>query len=255
MLETLMRRHLNAARWLMVPRAVKRPRLRLICLPYAGGNPDIFRPWVKHLDADVELLAVRLPGRGSRIQEAPYDDWPSLTEDCLQVLEPFVSEPHAFYGHSFGGRLAYELIQRMQLASPCLTRRLFVSGCRSPDSPQARPYLHQLSKADFRRALKTMGATPSVVLESEEVLSLMLPALQSDMRLAEIWCDWHPVRLAIPVHVYYGHQDPVDNLASMAGWSNYTSSSCEFIGIDAGHFFLESNREQLLDHMTMRMRD
>jgi len=62
-----MSRQSKAGRWLMVPRAVKSPRLRLICLPYAGGNPDIFRSWVQHLDAEVELLAVRLPGRGSRI--------------------------------------------------------------------------------------------------------------------------------------------------------------------------------------------
>jgi surfactin synthase thioesterase subunit len=143
----------------------------------------------------------------------------------------------------------------MQQTFRCLTRRLFVSGSRSPDSPQPRPYLHQLSKADFRRALKTMGATPAAVLENEAVLSLMLPALQSDMRLAEIWRDWHPTRLAIPLNVYYGHQDSVANLASMAGWSNYTCASCEFFGLDAGHFFLESNREELLDHMTMRMRD
>src|SRR6202000_2437462 len=117
----------------------------------------------------------------------PYADWDSLTEDCLQVLEPLVREPHAFFGHSFGGRLAYELTQRIQLKFPGSTRRLFVSACRSPDSPQARPYLHELSQCDFRRALQTMGATPPAVLESEAVLSLMLPAIRSDMRLAEIW--------------------------------------------------------------------
>lgn len=250
-----MPRQSKAERWLMVPRPVSSPRLRLICLPYAGGNPETFRNWVKHLDADVELLGVRLPGRGPRIQELPYDDWRSLTEDCLQVLEPFVGEPHAFYGHSFGGRLAYELTQRIRLDFRGLTRRLFVGACRSPDSPQARPYLHQLSQGDFRRALETLGATPSAVLENEEVLSLMLPAIHSDMRLAEIWGDWHPAPLSIPMHVYYGHQDPVDNYASVVSWSRYTSSSCEFVGIDAGHFFLETHREQLLSHMMMRLRD
>lgn len=250
-----MPRQLTVERWLMLPRPVRNPRLRLICLPYAGGNPDIFRPWVEHLDAEVELVAVRLPGRGSRVQEPPYDDWRSLTEDCLQVLKPFVGEPHAFYGHSFGGRLVYELAQRIQPDFPGSTRRLFVGACRSPDCPQALPYLHQLSRPDFRRALARMGATPSAVLESEAVLSLMLPAIRSDMRLAEIWSDWHGAPLSIPLHLYYGLQDPIDSHASMAGWSSYTSSSCEFVGIDAGHFFLETHREQLLRHMMMRLRD
>jgi surfactin synthase thioesterase subunit len=72
---------------------------------------------------------------------------------------------------------------------------------------------------------------------------------------AEIWSDWHPAPLSIPMHLYCGHQDPIDSQASMAGWSGYTSSSCEFVGIDAGHFFLETHRTQLLSHMMMRLRD
>ncbi|WP_442968500.1 thioesterase II family protein [Pseudomonas sp. Z13] len=80
-------------RWLLVPRPRIRPHLRLICFPYAGGNPDLFRSWVNGLDADVELLAVRLPGRGSRIKETPYEEWSPLIEDCLEVLAPYLNAP------------------------------------------------------------------------------------------------------------------------------------------------------------------
>lgn len=242
-------------RWLLVPDPKAVPRMRLICFPYAGGNPDLFRGWVDDLDADVELLAVRLPGRGCRIKEAPYQEWLSLLEDCIDVLAPYLNTPHVFYGHSFGGRLAYELAQKTRYLYPGQTQRLFVSGCRSPASPQAEPYLHQLSDEAFRQALKTMGGTPPAVLQSEMLMRLMSPVLRSEMRLSEIWADWHEHPLDIPIHAYYGQYDPIDRYASMVSWADHTSNDFELMSFDGGHFFLESHRQQLLDSMTLRMRN
>ncbi|WP_339531048.1 thioesterase II family protein [Pseudomonas mucidolens] len=247
--------HAYDERWFLVPRPQVRPRLRLICFPYAGGNPDLFRSWVNDVDADVELLAVRLPGRGSRIKETPYEEWAPLIDDCLEALAPYLDAPHVFYGHSFGARLAYELAQQVRHRHPGQTLRLFVSGCRSPGSPQAQPYLHQLCAEDFHRALHTMGGTPPAVLQSEMLMRLMLPVLRSDMRLSEIWEDWHEHPLEIPIHAYFGRHDPIDRQANMAGWSTHTSKAFELIEIDGGHFFLDSHRQQLLHSLSTRMRE
>jgi surfactin synthase thioesterase subunit len=247
-------RVVDRARWCLVPRPVADPRVRLLCFAYAGGNADMFRSWVEHLDSDVELVAVRLPGRGMRIRDALYDAWPALVDDCASALAPYLGEPHAFFGHSFGGRLAYELAQKVRSTVPGICRRLFIGGCRSPDSPQAQPYLHELAEPEFRAALRTMGGTPAAVLEDERLMSLMLPALRGDMRLAELWSDWHETPLDVPLHVYYGHSDPVDSEASVAGWRGFTTSGCELVGLDGAHFFLDSHREPLLAHMVARLR-
>ncbi|MCA9990040.1 MAG: hypothetical protein KDE29_03455, partial [Anaerolineales bacterium] len=42
-------------------------RLRLICLPHAGGGLSLFHGWRKELLPDIELWAVLLPGRESRL--------------------------------------------------------------------------------------------------------------------------------------------------------------------------------------------
>lgn len=233
-------------RWLLSPSPLAQPRLRLICFPYAGGNPDLFRGWEQALPGDVELLGVRLPGRGCRIKEAPYESWSPLLADCLQALAPVLGQPHAFYGHSFGGRLCYELAQRTRHLYPGQTQRLFISGCRSPASPQLQPYLHQLSPEHFHRALQTMGGTPPEVLQNQMLMRLMLPVLRSDMQLSEIWGDWHDEPLDIPIHAYCGRHDPIDRYATMAGWGSHTRASFELTEIDGGHFFLNSHRQQLL---------
>ena len=229
------------------------PRIRLICFPYAGGGPDLFRAWADGLPAGVELIAVRLPGRGSRVRERIYQSWAPLIEDTYAALSGYLDEPHALYGHSFGGRLAYELTHLTVAGHPGRTRRLFVSGCRSPDAPQARPYLHQLPETGFRAALRAMSGTAGEILEHPTLMRMMLPTVHSDIRLAELWGDRHGHGVDVPITALYGRDDPVDDERSMRGWRGYSARGAELVEIPAGHFFLETHRRELLTVIGSRL--
>jgi medium-chain acyl-[acyl-carrier-protein] hydrolase len=245
---------LSGDRWVLpLKRASGAPAIRLICFPYAGGSPDLFRSWAGALDDRVELLAVTLPGRGRRIREPLYQDWETLLADTFAALCPYLQEPHAFYGHSFGGRLAYELAHLTAVRHPGRTRRLFVSGCRSPDVPQARPYLHQLSETAFRDALREMGGTPAEVLDDRVMMRLLLPTVRSDIRLAELWEDRHRKGVDVVLTAMYGREDRIDDRASMEGWRLFTSRECELIEMPGGHFFLETHRRDLLNVINERL--
>lgn len=236
----------DSGRWILTVReATREPRIRLICFPYAGGNPDLFRAWAGGVADDVEVLAVRLPGRGVRIREQRYERWEPLLEDTYAALLPYLSEPHALYGHSFGGRLAYELAHLSQRRHPGRTRWLFVSGCRSPGSPQVRPYMHEMSEADFRTALRTMGGTPAELLDGK-LMRPLLATIRSEIRLAELWGDDHGGGVDVPITAMYGRDDPIDNRTSMRGWRDHTPRACELIEMPGGHFFLETHRRELL---------
>jgi surfactin synthase thioesterase subunit len=228
-------------------------RTRLLCFAYAGGSPDLFRAWAQDLAADVELLAVQLPGHGSRLTERPYPDWESLLGEAVTGLAPYLALPHAFYGHSFGGRLAYELTHLVEAAYPGRTRWLFVSGCRSPDSPQAEPYLHERSGPDFRDALRELGGTPAEILDSDAMMKLFLPAIHGEIRLAETWADRHGRGVDAPMAVMYGRDDPVDDRESVQGWPRFSRRSCELLEIPGGHFFLETHRRDLIQIINTRL--
>ena len=58
-----------------VVRTKPRPRLRLFCLPYAGGGAALFRLWADNLPAEIEACPIFLPGRERRMREAPYSRW------------------------------------------------------------------------------------------------------------------------------------------------------------------------------------
>lgn len=229
------------------------PRLRLVCIPYAGGGPDLFRSWAGRVGEHVELIAVRLPGHGSRTAEKPYRCWPPLVDDTFRELEPYLREPHALYGHSFGGRLAYELAKRAAHEHRGRTRRLFVSGCRSPNAPQARPYMHRLPDAGFREALREMGGTPPEVLGNGMLMRMMLPVIRGEIRLAELWGEETGNPLPVPITALYGRHDRIDDLASTRDWTEFTRARCEVIEMPGGHFFLQSHRKSLLDVIAARL--
>lgn len=243
-----------ANRWIVRLTRLPGPAgIRLFCLPYAGGSPEAFRPWSAGIGRGVELLALRLPGHGPRIREAPYRDWKTLVDDAYEVLAPWLSEPHAFYGHSFGARLAYELARRAGAETPCRTRHLFVGGSRSPDVPQARPYLHELSDTRFRAALREMGGSPAEILDHAKMMHLLLPAIREEIRLAELWGDRDAAVVDVPITAMYGRDDAIDDDTSMKGWRAYTQRRFELVKIPAGHFFLHTHQRQVLAVINTRL--
>src|SRR5262249_15064603 len=104
--------------------------VRLICFPSAGGGPAMFRPLARALPADIELLAVCLPGRESRLREPPAGHLVGLAGQLARELADTVDGPYLMFGHSMGAMLAYEVCRWLQRTggSP-LPGAVTVSAC------------------------------------------------------------------------------------------------------------------------------
>lgn len=226
--------------------------MRLICIPHAGGNPEIFLPWAELLAGNVELLAVRLPGHGPRIADPPVDRWDALLADVLDGLEGYLDEPHAFFGHCFGGRVAYELTHLTMTAGRTQTRHLFVAACRSPDTSHAGRYVHQLPEPEFLEILRQRGASDEV-LGNKSIMRYVLPAVRNEIRLAERWGDRHRMPVEVPITAIYATDDPEDGRPMMEGWTAFGSTGSELIEMQGGHFFFEHDPASLLDVINSRI--
>jgi surfactin synthase thioesterase subunit len=244
----------RADKWVMTLKAATaEPVSTLFCFPYAGGSPETFRAWCGGIADDVELLCVVLPGRGRRLKEPRYDQWQPLVDDVFEALSPYLNRRHAFYGHSFGGRLAYELSHLATAEYPGMTRRLFVSGCRSPDVPQLRPYMHRMTESDFRDAVAKMGGTPAELFEQEALMRLLLPTVRSEIHLAEIWDHRHATGVDVPITAIYSLDDAIDSWRTMRGWQRFTKQHCELIEVPGGHFFVDSHPEYVTRIVNTRL--
>ena len=66
-----------ATPWLHCCRPVPSARLRLYAFPYAGGGAAVYFSWAAALAPEIELWAVRLPGRETRLREPGITSFPA----------------------------------------------------------------------------------------------------------------------------------------------------------------------------------
>lgn len=127
-----------AQEWLRNPRPRRRPRLRLLCFPHAGGSARFFYPWLRELPVAIELLAVQYPGRDDRLDEPVLDRMDLLTDPLTEAVAEVADVPLVLFGHSMGASVAFEVARRLDSRSPDLVRHLFVSA-RPPPTPPTLP--------------------------------------------------------------------------------------------------------------------
>src|SRR5687768_10201581 len=81
-------------------------RIRLLCLPHAGGGASAYRGWSDVLPPGIEVWSAQLPGREERIRDPPFVRLAPMVEELEHLLAPHLDAPFAFFGHSMGALVA-----------------------------------------------------------------------------------------------------------------------------------------------------
>lgn len=238
--------------WAPVIRTAHDATLRLLCFPYAGASPVIFRPWVSAIPENVELRVLHLPGRGSRLREVHLTRMAETIDLLEAALAPLFDRPFAFFGHSLGALIAFELARRLQAKGQSPTH-LFVSGKNAPDADQNPPF-HQLPDAAFLAELRHLNGMPEAVLNCQELLDIMLPVVRSDFTLLETYRHEPGPPLACPMTVFAGTRDPRTNPAGVVAWRAHTTSTIQTVMVPGDHFFIDSARNRVLDVVAQTLR-
>ena len=235
--------------WVVFPRRLPDPKLRLFCFPYAGGGASIYTRWPELLPPGVEVAAVQLPGRESRLAEKPYAELTSLVEKLGEVLAPYMELPFALFGHSNGGLMAFELARLLRAQGRRLPLHLFVSGRPAPQVEITEPPIHALPRGEFFTELRRFGGTPEEVLENEEMMALVEPLLRADFALGETYEFVPGPPLAIPVSAYGGETDEEVPTWQVEAWREQAGGDFRFVLFPGGHFFLHDDRDRVLQEL------
>ncbi|KPI15375.1 Oleoyl-(acyl-carrier-protein) hydrolase [Actinobacteria bacterium OK074] len=246
------RRH-TEDRWFRVHRAGARPTRRLVCFPHAGGTAQLFHGWPAHLPHDVELLAVRYPGRQDRLAEPCVEDMTELADAVTDALAGHLDLPLALFGHSMGSAVAYEVARRLE-ARGAGPRRLLVSGRAAPHRavPAGVP-------ADDDTALiatvRGLGDFQSEVYDIPELRELLLPALRGDYRLIESYRPDRPVPLRAPITAYTGRDDTTCPEDGVRAWAELTApGGFDLRSFPGDHFYLVPHEAPLVADLADRLR-
>lgn len=235
--------------WLIRGEPDSRISLRLFCFPYGGGGASIFRQWPENIPQSVEICPVQLPGRENRIEEPLFTEMPRLVEVMAASLGSYFDVPFAFFGHSMGGVVAFELARYLSQRHAIDPVHLFVSASRPPHIWGTR-LVHQLPEKDFIDLIRNSGGMPERVLQSNEFMELIQPILRADFTLIEtLPCnDCSP--LSIPITAFGGIEDTFVTPDMVDAWRKYTSSTFSIKMLPGDHFFLNSALSTLLQSIS-----
>lgn len=215
----------------------KSAALRLFCFPYAGGSATVFRKWPEYLPENVEVCAIQLPGRGSRLRESLHTNMSDLIADLHAAIVDIIDEmPFVFVGHSMGALTAFELCHSLQ-TSP---QHLFVSGFRAPHLPMRTKAIFDLPEDEFIEELKVLGGMQPQIMQNRELMNLLLPVLRADFRICDTYMHEKRPILDCGITSVGGIQDPRANKDELQMWEEYTNDSFTLHMLPGDHFFIDT---------------
>lgn len=240
--------------WITCSKLNPQARLRLFCFPCAGGMASAYRTWSNKLVPDVEVYSVQLPGRGSRMMERPFTKLSHLVQTLLPILRPYLNRPFAFFGHSLGAVLGFELARQLRQRGYASPVRLLVCSSPAPQRPILNPPIHTLPEAAFVAALsRRYNAIPQAVLQNNELMQLFLPSLRADFAMLETYVYTTERPLDCPISVFGGLQDGAINLDDLEAWRNQTNSSFTLQMFPGDHFFLHNHQLSFLEALSHQL--
>ncbi|MCC6191429.1 MAG: thioesterase [Anaerolineales bacterium] len=231
--------------WVAHRKPKPQARLRLYCLPYAGGSASVFRTWADGLPAGIDVWPIQYPGRENRLRERPINSVSGLVDTLGQALEPTLEAPYAIFGHSMGGLVGFELA-RWLAARQRAPLHLFVSGSRAPHRADPDVRIHDLPDAQFVEALRRLKGTPEPVLQNPELMELLSPALRADFEAVETYRYRPGPPLDCPISAFAGRDDQKVSEADITAWKEQTRERFRFRQVPGDHFFVRTAPQPLL---------
>jgi medium-chain acyl-[acyl-carrier-protein] hydrolase len=233
-------------KWLGFRREIAQARLRLFCFPFGGGGASIFARWQAGMPAGVEVCPVQPPGRENRIAEALVTRMPQMVAMLADVLSPYLDLPVALFGHSVGALTAFELARQWRRQGLRPPEWLFVAGHPAPDLPRRRPYVSHLERTEFVKAMRNQFEVDQALLDAEELMEMIFPALRADYELVETYDYQDEPPLAVPISAFGGSRDPEATAEELLAWKRQTTGPFRSQTLEGNHMFINSSRDSIV---------
>jgi surfactin synthase thioesterase subunit/glycosyltransferase involved in cell wall biosynthesis len=211
--------------------------LRLFCFPHAGGSAGTFQGWAEQLPHTISVTPIRAPRR---------HDMAELVAWLADKMEPYLDAPFAFFGHSMGAVVAFELARLLRRCQKPLPSVLAVSGARAPQCRRGHVPPPDPSEAEFVRELRRLEGMPQEVFSDPALLHAILPAVRADAAIYRRYVYAEEPPLDCPIRAYGGVDDPHVRREHLEAWVEQTTATFAVRLFPGGHFYLQTARPRLL---------
>ena len=217
-----------------------------MCLPFAGAGASFFYPWYEKAGRQIEIVAIQLPGRESRIDDKPYRDVNTAVDELFpEIAGELGAGPVMLFGHSLGAVLAYELAHRFSAAPGFDVARLIVSGSPGPWTRRARRATG-LADDDFLARVSEFAQYNAETMQNPEVRKLVLPTLRADVEMHEKYLSGRSDPLAAPITSLRGRDDQLVTADQAAEWARATSREFQLAELPGSHMYITQSGDEIL---------
>ena len=225
-------------------------KMRLFCLPYAGGSATFYRDWQKALPAAIDVLPVELPGRGMLFNQPAFNAMLPLVEYLADALAPWLDHPFAFFGHSMGALISFELTRFLSQTRRAAPMHLFISAQRAPHLPIPLPHTYTRSDEELWAEIAALNGVPQEVLDNPQLMELLIPALRGDLTLCGTYTYVPGPELTCSLTVLGGMHDPLAERSQLEAWRSHTTATMTIQMLAGDHFFLHTSQALVLRFLT-----
>lgn len=234
------------ALWFRRYRPSSDARFRLLCFPHAGGAATFFAPFARELAPDIDVVAVQYPGRQERYREPLVAELGTLVDAIRAAMANSTGVRTAFFGHSMGAIVAYEVAKQLHPMSADYPVALFASGRRAP-SIYRDERVDTLPDSEIRRELLNLGGTGSALLDDPEMAAAITRVFRNDYRAIGGYQDTEGPTLHCAVVALTGDDDPYASEAEVRAWRQHTRSDFRMHCLPGGHFYLADQVPEISD--------
>ncbi|MBK3493953.1 thioesterase [Viridibacillus sp. YIM B01967] len=225
-------------------------KIKLFCIPYAGGSAVVYSKWKKLLNSLIELKEVELPGRGYRIEESLLDNMNEMVENIFREIKDEIKPPYVLFGHSMGALIAYELFKKIKKEGYPAPVHMFISGKKGPQVELENSKCYNLPEHEFIEHILKYNVANEEIFRNRELASLFIPILKADFKIVETYkFNNTDYQLTCDISVFGGSEDSTVEWEDLLRWQEITRNKCSFYPFKGGHFFINEHKEEVVNQI------
>lgn len=222
----------------------------LFIFPHAGGSAAGYKPFARAFTMDAKRIAVQYPGRAGRHDVPDLASISALADDIYPLLRPTITGSRvAFFGHSMGGLLAFDIARRLERDGDC-PAALFVSASPAPGHG-GYEQLHQGSDDELLEMVASMTGTDSRFVGGE-FGATVLKTLRNYGAITSYSCP-PGTTVSCPVYAYAAADDAAVTYESMRAWSDFTTDDFALRTVAGDHFFITEHVDEIVADIEARL--
>jgi surfactin synthase thioesterase subunit len=142
-----------------------------------------------------------------------------------------------------GGLIAYALTKKIERTSIFKPDFLIISATLPPFYYR-KEKIHKYLDEELIQVIRNYNVTPKEVLDSKELMELLLPTIRADYKLIETYTPERAPTLKSKVILFNSEQDIEKE--RMIQWQSYFMMNCDYKIFKGNHFFLTSRQEDII---------